>query len=246
MPTAKSSKNRFSLYFIIFSCISTAIIAILWGISYHFANQIQPREVDGATQLTVILDPGHGGEDGGAVGVGGICEKELNLAISEALAQKLSDRGVRVICTRREDVLLYDKTVNYQGRKKVLDLATRLKISRETENSIFVSIHMNSFSQSQYHGLQVYYSPNHEASRVLAQAIQKEVREELQPDNRRPIKTATSSIYLMNRITTPAVLVECGFLSNPEECARLADKTYQNALADQLADAIEEFAEQYP
>ena len=123
----------------------------------------------------------------------------------------------------------------------MLDLATRLKIAKETENAIFVSIHMNSFPQTQYSGLQVYYSGNDPRSASLANLIQKRVREELQPTNSRKTKAATSSIYLLDRITSPAILVECGFLSNPEECQKLSSEEYQDQLARILAKTIADY-----
>ena len=189
------------------------------------------------SMVTVIIDAGHGGEDGGAVGtVNGqsIHEKDINLSISLMLRDLLEANGVNVVMTRTEDVLLYDRNTNFQGRKKVLDLAARLHVGQSIENAVFVSIHMNAFPQSQYKGLQVYYSPNHSASACLAQGIQERVAGQLQKDNHRGIKRADSSIYLLEHLRCPAVLVECGFLSNVEECAALADPKYQQKLAFSL------------
>ena len=109
----------------------------------------------GAPQLTVVLDAGHGGEDGGARSASGVLEKDINLDIALRLRDLLEANGVAVVLTRSTDVLLYDRDVDYHGRKKALDLAARRKIAEETENCIFVSIHMNAFPQTQYHGLQV-------------------------------------------------------------------------------------------
>lgn len=187
--------------------------------------------------VTVIIDAGHGGEDGGAVGtVNGkpIYEKDINLSISLMLRDLLEANGINVVMTRTEDVLLYDRNTNFQGRKKVLDLAARLHVGQSIENAVFVSIHMNAFPQKQYKGLQVYYSPNHNASASLAQKIQERVARQLQTDNLRKIKQADSSIYLLKHLRCPAVLVECGFLSNDKDCAALADPKYQQRLAFSL------------
>lgn len=189
-------------------------------------------------EITVVIDAGHGGEDGGAVSANGICEKDVNLQIASILCDALKERGIRVIMTRTEDVLLYDRTVDYQGRKKALDLAARKKIAEESGSCIFVSIHLNSFPLTQYRGLQVWYSKNDPASFALAEAIRTTVKTALQPENNRACKAATSSIYLLHHLHVPAVLVECGFLSNPEEAALLADENYQRELAGTLADAI--------
>jgi len=181
--------------------------------------------------FTVVIDAGHGGEDGGAVSGSGLFEKDLNLSIALSLRDLLEANGIRVVMTRTTDVLLYDRDVDYHGRKKALDLAARRKIAEETENAIFVSIHMNAYPLSQYRGLQVWYSQNDPHSMKLAETIQTNARAMLQPENERKIKSATSSIYLLHHLNCPAVLVECGFLSNPEDAAALASPEYRNQLA---------------
>ena len=187
---------------------------------------------------TVILDAGHGGEDGGAIGVTGLVEKDLNLDLALRLAALLEARGYRVIMTRTEDVLLYDRNVDYQGRKKQLDLAARQAIGDAYPDAVFVSLHANTFSQPIYHGLQVWYSPNHASSAALAERIRTAVTDTLQPDNHRQSKVAGSNIYLLYHLRTPAVLVECGFLSNPAEASRLSEEGYRRALAAAIFAAI--------
>lgn len=180
---------------------------------------------------TVILDAGHGGEDGGAVSPQGYFEKDLNLAICEQMQTMLLSNGVNTVMTRTEDILLYDRSVDYQGRKKALDLLARRRIGEETPDSLFVSIHMNAYPLSQYTGLQVWYSPNDPSSLELARQIQTTVSSHLQPQNDRKVKAAGSNIYLLHHLQSPALLVECGFLSNPEEAERLHDPEYQRQLA---------------
>ena len=181
--------------------------------------------------LTLIIDAGHGGEDGGAVGVNGKFEKDLNLEIAFLIRDMALSAGYDTVMTRTEDVLLYDRNVDYKGRKKALDLLARVKIAEKYENAVFVSIHMNAFPEKQYSGLQVYYSKNDPLSEAIAKDIQDGVRLSLQEKNNRKIKPADSNIYLLDRITLPSVLVECGFLSNPEECARLSSEDYRQKLA---------------
>ena len=197
-------------------------------------------ELPSPTPRTVVIDAGHGGEDGGAVSATGVREKDINLRIAMLLCEMLKERGVPVVMTRTEDTLLYDRNVDYQGRKKALDLAARRTIAENSGNCIFVSIHLNAFPQSQYRGLQVWYSPNHEDSAKLASCIQQTVAKSLQPDNHRTIKRATSAIYLLHHLHCPAVLVECGFLSNPEEAVLLNTEDYQRELASVLLSAIME------
>jgi len=189
----------------------------------------------------LILDAGHGGEDGGAIGADGTVEKHLNLDIASNLSQMLRLGGNQVIMTRTEDRLLYDPNEDYQGRKKQLDLLTRRRIAEQTKNSVFISIHMNAFPQTRYHGLQVYYSKNHQNSEILAKSMQQSVITHLQPDNHRRAKAASSSIYLLTHLTCPAVLVECGFLSNPDECAALGNASYRQKLTLSLYWGIMEF-----
>lgn len=181
--------------------------------------------------LTLIIDAGHGGEDGGAVGVNGEFEKDINLKIAFALRDMALSAGYDTVMTRTEDILLYDRSVDYKGRKKALDLLARVKIAQKYENAVFVSIHMNAFPEEKYSGLQVYYSKNHPLSEEIAKEIQDGTRLNLQKENNRKIKPAGSNIYLLDRITLPSVLIECGFLSNSEECALLSSEDYQQKLA---------------
>ncbi len=186
----------------------------------------------------VIIDAGHGGEDGGTIGVNGAYEKDINLSIAKKLDTFLRASGIKTVMTRNEDILLYDRNTNYVGRKKMLDLAARLKISEEYENAIFVSIHMNAFPEAKYKGLQVYYSPNAPLSEDLAQRIQAMTKEALMQENTRKTKASDGKIFLLDRMKNPSVLIECGFLSNPEECEKLCDEIYQNELAAVISCAI--------
>ncbi len=132
--------------------------------------------------------------------------------------------------TRSEDKLLYDPLSDYKGRKKILDAKERIRIVNECENPVFVSIHMNAFPESKYRGLQVYYSKNDPFSADLAEAVQSSVHELIQKDNGRKTKAARD-IFLLDRISSPAILIECGFLSNPEEATLLSEEEYQNLLS---------------
>ncbi len=181
----------------------------------------------------VILDAGHGGEDGGTVGVNGALEKDLNLSVTLALAELLRGAGVEVILTRSEDKLLYGAEGNIKGHRKENDLKNRLEVALSHPEAIFVSIHMNAFPDPSCRGLQVYYAKT-EGSSLLASHIQGAVKARLQPENKRTPHAATSSIYLLERAPARAVLIECGFLSNPKECADLSEKDYQSELCFSL------------
>lgn len=188
--------------------------------------------------VTVVLDAGHGGIDGGAVGVSGILEKDLNLAIVLKTQALLEENGYAVILTRESDELLSD---GGEGSKKQQDLRARVDTVEKLENAIFISVHMNRFPDSAVKGITFYYSPNHPDSYRLAECIHLEMLEDVQPDNRRPMKEASSSIYILHHTTAPAVLVECGFISNALEEAKLADEAYQYALAVMISDGVIDF-----
>ena len=186
----------------------------------------------------IVIDAGHGGEDGGTSSAAGVLEKDLNLSVAFALRDLLEAAGVPVVMTRTEDKLLYDRNADFQGRKKVLDLAARRIVAEKTAataaesggTSLFISIHMNAFPAPQYSGMQVWYGTGHPLSAEVAGSIQA-ASLAVMPENHRQIKAAGSNIYLLDRIKSPAVLVECGFLSNPAEAERLAREDYQRAVA---------------
>lgn len=195
--------------------------------------------VSAAPTRTVILDAGHGGSDGGTVGVNGALEKDLNLLYVKTLADLFREAGVNVILTRTEDELvLLPGEENATGKKKK-DLANRLSVARANPDALFVSIHMNSYPSAKVSGLQVWCAKDKE-SRAVAGRIQENVRANLQPDNTRAVKEATSAIYLLHNAVTPSVLVECGFLSSPEEAGKLCREDYRKELCFLIFCAIME------
>ena len=188
------------------------------------------RATDASAMAGVVLiDPGHGGFDGGTTAEDGTVEKYLNLAISLCLRDLLTVCGVSVMMTRDTDCGLEgDSTASIRDRK-VSDMANRLALYEAADTVI--SIHQNYFTQLQYSGTQLFYSRNNESSVVLAQEIRRMVVGWTQPENTRELKIAGESIYLLHRTSSPAVLVECGFLSHPEEREKLKLPVYQQQLA---------------
>ena len=236
---AKLGRGGGLLRFLIFVLVLSLVATLFWGAGRYFSKPVDTGPVTPSrAPVTVVLDAGHGGEDGGTVGGSGVCEKDLNLALALTLRDLLTANGVKVVMTREDDRLLYDPNADYHGRKKALDLAERRRIAEATPNAVFISIHMNAYPDPQYRGLQVWYSKNHPDSEQLAASLQRRIRETLQPDNDRDVKPATSSIYLLHHLRIPAVLIECGFLSNPEECELLASESYRRQLAMELFLAI--------
>ena len=221
-----------TLKFAVFTLLLILCALLLHGLS----REIDIRTAAVYSAPTVVIDAGHGGEDGGAVGINGCIEKELNLDIALILRDLLTASGVNVRMTRAEDIMLYDAAV--PGKKKIQDLKKRVEIGEENEDSITVSIHMNTYPSPKYSGAQVYYSPNHPDSKALAERVQGNIRAYLQPDNKREIKSATSAIYILHNIKTPAILIECGFISNRAEAELLCSDNYRRKVALTVYSAI--------
>lgn len=193
---------------------------------------------------TIVIDAGHGGEDGGAVGVNGLVEKDINLAIALALAEDLKANNFDVILVRDGDYSVGDQSLSTVAERKRSDTKRRVSLVEETGDCLLVSIHQNQFSQSQYSGAQMFYSPNNEESAQLAECIRESVVSSLQPENSRQNKEAGEEIYLLTHCQVPAVLVECGFLSNPQEADLLGQESYQNDIAAAIYNGIIDFLEQ--
>lgn len=178
---------------------------------------------------TVLIDPGHGGFDGGTVAEDGTVEKHLNLAVSLCLRDMLYICGVPVQMTRDTDVGLEEEFSTTIRSKKVSDMQNRLTMYNEAD--VVISIHQNHFSVPKYWGTQVFYASKRPESALLAEEIRAAVMGWMQPDNNRETKKATDGVYLLSHTSTPAVLVECGFLSNPEERNKLKTTAYRQQLA---------------
>lgn len=189
-------------------------------------------------QPVVILDAGHGGEDGGAVAFDGTIEKDLNLSFTRKIALFFEVFGIDYYCIRTTDISVGDTTLDTIRQRKVSDIKKRESIINSYSNPIFLSIHMNNFSIEKYNGTQVFFGNKNEKSAILADFIQKTVKSQLQPENNRKIKEATDDIYLLYNSEAPAVMVECGFLSNIEELNKLKNDEYQLKLTYCIADAV--------
>ena len=212
----------------------------------------EPREADPGSgafdeasrpRPLLVIDPGHGGEDGGA-SVAGILEKDVNLAVSMKAGDLCAVLGIPVLFTRTTDTLLYDAygdLEDYRGKQKTYDLRNRLRMAEESGAAVFLSVHQNQFPKAKYSGMQVYYSPNDPGSAELAARIRQGGRMLLDPYNTRETKPATNAIYLLHRIGIPAVLAECGFLSNPDERELLSTPSYQTRVAAALIVPTAEF-----
>lgn len=181
----------------------------------------------------ILIDAGHGGPDGGASTVDGTLEKDINLAIATHLRDVLTVFGVPVDMTRESDVSIHDEGCTTIREKKVSDMHNRLQ--RYDQAALTVSIHQNHFSVAKYHGTQVFYSSVHPQSNGFAKAVYARIISLLQPNNTRQIKQTTKDMFLFANTRKPAILVECGFLSNPKESELLKTTSYQQQMALAIA-----------
>ena len=202
-----------ALVYLVFRRITAEVVAVV-------------APAPAAKAPVVVIDAGHGGQDGGAVGGDGTAEKDLNLDIARRLAEFYEISGYEVVMTRTEDVSL-----GAEGFDKVKDMKARLQLIRDNPDCLFISIHLNKFTQSRYWGAQVFYSSNHPESQRLAESIQQSIQTRLQPDTRRAVKVGNENSYLLKNAEVPAVIVECGFLSNDEELALLKTEEYRARVA---------------
>lgn len=214
----------------LFCCFFLGLAAVLWG-----GNTTPVFNAWEEVPVTVVIDPGHGGEDGGAVSPGGVAESQINLAISLQVSDLLRFAGQRTRLTRSEDVTISDEGLDTVRQRKTSDLKNRVRIVEETENAVLLSIHQNSLPSSPVtHGAQVFWN-RQEGAEALAGRIQESLNSGINAGNEKNPRQIPDSIYLMKNISAPGVLVECGFLSNGAETERLQDPSYQLRLAAAIA-----------
>ncbi|HHY23850.1 MAG TPA: cell wall hydrolase [Clostridiaceae bacterium] len=237
-------------------CLIFTLLLVIFSLNINIDNNINDmsseitdnRDIqvtkEGGQQKTVILDPGHGGEDPGAVSeYSGIKEKDVNLKIAFKLKELLEKDNCKVIMTRTEDILEYDENTTNIYQKRKQDLTRRKKIMDDSGADIVVSIHLNEFPQTQYYGAQVFYPPDSNDSQKLANSIQKVLKKDVDPTNKRvamvkePPK-GQKPIMILRDIKTTTVIVECGFLSNFDEEKKLRTDEYQNKIADAIKTGI--------
>ncbi|GAE89466.1 N-acetylmuramoyl-L-alanine amidase CwlD [Acetivibrio straminisolvens] len=233
-------KDKIALIALIF-LLSVAVISL------NIASGQNAVEVanDDTGKRTVVIDAGHGGEDPGAVSdYSGLKEKDVNLIIAKKVRELLEAENYNVIMTREEDVLNYKEGTQGYTSKRGQDLTARKKLIDESGADIAVSIHLNKFSQTQYHGAQVFFPPRSEESKRLADIIQKSLRDNVDPENKREALVKDTKLIILKNLKVPTVIVECGFLSNQEEEKKLADKDYQEKLAIAIKEGIVKYFEQ--
>jgi len=233
----KKIKIRFYLSFALIFIFSG--LAVLSRISS--VNKAINVSADNERYKTIIIDAGHGAPDGGTSADDGTLEKDLNLQIAHKLNDILQSMGYDTVMTRTDNNAIYDDSANTIRQKKISDTRNRLEIMNNTDNAIFVSIHQNHYSDPKYSGTQIFYSKNNQHSKELAESIRFPIISHLQTNNTREIKKSGSEIYLLYNAQIPAVMVECGFLSNSAETQKLKDNNYQQNMAFFIALGIVDF-----
>ena len=226
--------KRFTL--LIYSLTITGFLAaVLWG---SRTVTVISGQAPIYRQHCFIIDAGHGGVDGGATSCTGKLESAFNLEIAQRLNDLMRFLGYQTRMIRTEDVSIYTKDGSI-AQKKISDLKERVRICNETEGAVLLSIHQNTFSDSRYSGAQVFYG-DQTVSQELAAQLQQAFIHSVNPGSKRAPKEA-DGIYLMEHIQCPGVLIECGFLSNPEEEAKLRSPQYQMQLCSVIAATVSQY-----
>lgn len=213
---------------------SLILIILIW--QSQTGEEATLNQTAEGTKAVVVLDPGHGGFDPGKVGTKGTLEKDINLAIAKKVEKLLADNGYVVSMTRTEDMALCSGN---ESSKKLTDMKNRVAFIEKADPVLAVSIHQNSFSAGTK-GAQVFYYTGSEEGKKMANIIQSSIRDAVGDDNHR-VEKANDSYYMLRKVSCPLVIVECGFLSNPEEEALLCDQKYQEKMARGICEGIENF-----
>ena len=227
---------RYTSLLPIYAVILVALLSITIGGSKVISVISENTSVE--IRRTVVIDAGHGGVDGGATSCTGVLESQINLEIAQKLNDLFNLLGINTVMIRNTDCSVYKegKTIS---QKKISDLKERVRIVNSYENCILISIHQNLFAEEKYSGAQVFYART-TGSQKLAKSIQSSFIKTINPNSHRQEKQA-DSIYLMQHIQCPGVLVECGFISNPQEESLLRDKSYQQKICSVIACSVSNF-----
>lgn len=227
-------KSSVFLLCIIFLCAMTIVGLALGTIS-------APTSKNASFGKVVIIDAGHGEPDGGAVGGDGTNESGLNLKVAQKLNNLLLQADIKTVMTRTTEQGIHDAEAKTIAQMKRSDMKKRREIQQSMGADIFCSIHMNQFSQSKYYGAQVVYDSKNENSKPLADSIQAALKEYVDPTNNRQAMKSDGSIYLLKNAPITSVIVECGFLSNPDELENLKTDEYQSKIAYAIFKGIEDY-----
>lgn len=230
----KVNKKSLHLTLVLIGCF------LVLAVCARITERALPAAADTSNKPVIVLDAGHGGLDSGAVGTSGVLEKDINLSIVLTLRDMFEMSGFEVVLTRDEDISIYDPGVEGIREQKLNDMDNRLEIIQSYPDSIFLCIHQNNFTDPRYFGGQMFYNNNNPKNRTLAQIMQNKFAQ-LQPGNGREIKLSGNELYLLRFNKNPSLMIECGFLSNPEEEQQLSTWEYQQKVAFTIYGGVMEF-----
>ena len=213
-------------------CMAVLLIMASVVVSVWSVRSVSTKKT--VEKMKVLIDAGHGGDDPGKVSSDGTKEKDLNLAIATKLGTYLKKQGLEVYYTRQKDDGLYSPGAS---NKKVQDMQNRCAVVENVNPNFMISIHQNSFSDGQVHGAQVFYYATSEESKLLGESLQQSLVSHVDPKNHRKAK-ANESYYILKKTKCPSVIVECGFLSNAEECKKLKTDAYQRKIVEAIYQGI--------
>ncbi len=231
------------------TAIFSAIAVLASAVMIHYAageidDAVYVNTADTETDKKIIvLDSGHGGMDGGCSTADGVTEKGINLNIMLSVRDMCRFFGYDVAVTRDRDVSIYDSGVTGIRNQKISDMENRLELFNRYPNAVCLSIHQNTYTDPKYSGAQMFYSQTNSESERFASILQNLFVQNLQPENMRETKLCGKELYLCYYCNNPAVMAECGFLSNPDEAAKLTDKSYQQQVAYTLFTGITQYVE---
>ena len=218
-----------------------SVLGISLGLGISFMSFSSAFEKKDSKDLVVVIDAGHGIPDGGAVGINGTVEEKINLEISQKICEVLEAKGIKVVMTRVTNNCLVENTSGKTIRRiKVEDMHKRLDIIKKSNADIFVSIHMNYYTDNSVDGLRLFYDKKHEETKELTQYLQSRMAE-ITNNKIYAVKATDSSLFLMNKSPVPAILIECGFLSNATDEKNLNNDEYQSKIAWAIATGIEKY-----
>ncbi len=226
------------------AAVALAAVCIFTGTILYAKSRLENAiltSTELSNQKMIVLDAGHGGMDGGCSSADGKTEKGINLNILLSVRDMARLFGYNVEATRIKDISIHDKGVEGLRNQKISDMENRLALFNKYPDCVCVSIHQNTFTDPKYSGAQMFYSDKNEESERLAGIMKNRFVTNLQPDNERETKLCKDELYLCYYCNNPAVMVECGFLSNPDEAAKLTNKDYQQQVAFTVFSGINEF-----
>lgn len=223
-------------YFYLWKKIELAVLLVILAgmllLSKNLQEAVSSSKVT-AVSKTIVLDSGHGGDDPGKIGVNQAKEKDVNLEITKKIKKRLKKKGWTVVMTREKDEMLGNPQ---EGNRKIHDMKARVDVINKTKPQAAVSIHQNSYQDERIHGAQVFYYSHSAEGKRMAEVMQKALLDADESNTRKA--KANDTYYLLKRTEVPTIIVECGFLSNPEEAEKLTEKNYQKKMADAIVKGI--------